>query len=169
MAGRGITPDTRTVVLNLDGRMALEVANMQRVESIYSVHRSSTGDEIMICQMTDEHLRASVARLLQHLSEAHPSNFKEDTLDPLTAALTTQTKQSYQEDNRTRFLFLLKCLEPYMLELSIRGLAGEFTTALQVLFDRSGAVNAPRTYAMADKLRSALPDTVHPLTLETDD
>lgn len=163
---RGITENTKTAIINLSGNIALELSNLVKMESIYTIHKSSNGDQVMICQMDDDHLKATVNRMFHHLAESHPSNFQEETLDPLTASLTNNLKTDFQEESKSRFLFLLKCTEPYILELTIRGMVQEFTPALQILFDRDKAVNAPKHYRFAEKLKNALPPVENLAELE---
>lgn len=124
-------------------------------ESVFSVHRTQEGDEFLICQMDDDHLVNMVFYALQKAIEHNPVDQTSYPIaDPLTELMTREQRIGMSTDNRRSFLFSLKILEPYILEVLIRQKSEDLpedlrsiVEALQLVFDRKSGVPLPAQYA----------------------
>ena len=113
-------------------------------ESVFSEHQSSDGRVSLICQMSDDHLKNTLATLIRHAVMSSPQNNYDVDFDPLTRSMIQHKQEEYNERTRSKFLFMLKCIEPYLLEATIRGIVIDFIPVIQALFSRSAAVNSPQ-------------------------
>lgn len=151
--------ETTKVQITGDDMRNLGISTIPKFQSVYAVHTTSDGDQLMVCQMCPEHLMNMIFRMFQNLAESHPSNYQTVKFDPLTDAMIKEDRRQSVDSVKDRFLFLLNILEPYLLELLIRQNADELpeelglvVQGLQTLFDRVDAVQAPSAYTLQNRL-----------------
>lgn len=116
---------------------------------MYEIHRTREGVELLIGQMTDDHLKATINAHLRIISKSRLiiEGNADNNQDTLVTILQPQfSKKAIQEQAKATLLYHHEKVQPYLCEALLRGLE-EITDNLQRTYGRSQAIegNLPLT------------------------
>lgn len=106
---------------------------------MYDIHTTATGDILLICCMTNDHLLNTIRSLAAKIQTAVEVLTSPQLDDPLIAVFQPDfSKANMQERAKENLEFMHERLQPYVMEAALRGL--EITPLLQSTYGRSASV-----------------------------